>query len=51
LAGPFLKAASKSLEDTILKIKEIQREIHVCMFAAGAGNLEELKNSLLIENK
>jgi isopentenyl-diphosphate delta-isomerase len=49
IAGPFLKTAADSLEKTVEKINEIQHEIHICMFSAGAGNLEELKNTKLIE--
>jgi len=47
MAGPFLKAAALSLEDTILAIQEVAREIQVTMFAAGVGNLEELRHTLL----
>ncbi len=43
MAGPFLKAATQSLDDTILTIQEITREIQVTMFAAGIGNLDELR--------
>lgn len=43
MASPFLKAAVRSLEDTILAINEIQREMRVCMFAAGAAGLEQLQ--------
>ena len=49
MAGPFLKAAVRSLEDTLLAIEEIQREIRICMFAAGAANLEQLQNTPLSE--
>jgi isopentenyl-diphosphate Delta-isomerase len=49
MAGPFLRAASKSVEDTIQLINEIQREIQVCMFASGAANLDQLRESLLTE--
>jgi len=45
MAGPFLKAASLSLEDTILAIHEVAREIQVTMFAAGVGNLNELRKT------
>lgn len=51
MAGPFLKAAVRSLEETILTIHELRREIQVCMFAAGAGNLEALHQTKLIETK
>jgi isopentenyl-diphosphate delta-isomerase len=47
MAGPFLKAATRSLEDTILTIAEVRNEIRVCMFAAGAGNLEALHQTKL----
>ncbi len=43
MAGPFLKAAAQSLEATVKTIQELQREIQVCMFAAGAGDLEQLR--------
>lgn len=47
MAGPFLKAASRSLEDTKQTIDEIRREIQITMFAAGIANLEELKHTKL----
>ena len=47
MASPFLKAAARSVEDTIQTIEEIRREIQVCMFAAGAKNLNELSNTPL----
>jgi isopentenyl-diphosphate delta-isomerase len=43
MAGPFLKAAAQSVEETVQTIAEIRREIQVCMFAAGAGDLEALR--------
>jgi isopentenyl-diphosphate delta-isomerase len=43
MASPFLKAAVRSLEDTIQTIDEIRRQIQVCMFAAGASDLEQLR--------
>lgn len=49
MAGPFLKAAVRSLEDTVQTIHEIRREIQVSMFAAGAGTLEDLAETPLIE--
>jgi len=51
MAGPFLKAAARSLEDTVLTIQEIAREIRVTMFAAGIRNLEELMNTTLVEKQ
>jgi isopentenyl-diphosphate delta-isomerase len=47
LASPFLKAAAISVDETIQTIHEIGREIQVCMFAAGAGNLEQLSANRL----
>lgn len=51
MAGPFLKAASRSLEDTQQTIYEIRREIQVTMFAAGLANIEELKRTKLVKWK
>jgi isopentenyl-diphosphate delta-isomerase len=50
MAGPFLKAASISLEATIQTIHEIQREIQVVMFAVGAGTIDQLQATPLIRN-
>ena len=47
MAGPFLKAAAQSLEATVQTIQELQSEIQVCMFAAGAGDLEKLRHTEL----
>jgi isopentenyl-diphosphate delta-isomerase len=49
MAGPFLKAAARSLEDTIQTIEELKREIQACMFAAGAGNIKTLQLVQLIK--
>jgi len=48
MAGPFLAAAARSLEDTIQTIAEVRRELQICMFAAGAANLDQLKKTPLI---
>jgi len=50
MAGPFLKAASVSLEETTKTINEIIRELQICMFAAGIKNLFELTETTLIGN-
>lgn len=42
MAGPFLKAANHSVEETIQTIREITSEIRVCMFASGAADLKAL---------
>lgn len=49
MAGPFLKAAAQSVELTVQAIEEISREIRACMFAAGAGNIEQLQKTRLVE--
>lgn len=49
MASPFLKAAARSLEDVILTIQELRREIQVCMFAAGVGSLDQLAQAELIQ--
>lgn len=49
MASPFLKAAVRSLEDTIQTIEEIRRQIQVCMFASGASDLDQLRSVELIE--
>ncbi|HJS29078.1 MAG TPA: type 2 isopentenyl-diphosphate Delta-isomerase [Anaerolineales bacterium] len=48
MAGPFLKAAAVSPEKTVEAILELQRQLQVCMFAAGAGDLAQLANTALI---
>ena len=47
MANPFLKAAAQSLDATIQNIREICHEMQVCMFAAGAGNIEQLHQTQL----
>lgn len=49
MAGPFLKAAVRSEEETVLTIQEVRREIQVCMFAAGASNLGSLSRTPLLK--
>jgi isopentenyl-diphosphate Delta-isomerase len=48
MAGPFLKAAVRSLDDTIQTIDELRREIQVCMFASGAVDLKTLHATPLL---
>jgi len=50
LAAPFLKAAAQSVETAVQTIDELRREIQVCMFAAGAGDLERLGQTALIQS-
>jgi isopentenyl-diphosphate delta-isomerase len=51
MAGLFLKAAARSLEETSQTIAEIRRELQICMFAAGAANLDQLKQIPLIRTE
>ncbi len=48
MAGPFLKAASRSQDDVTLMIQEITREIQICMFATGARNIAALTEDRLV---
>lgn len=48
MAGPFLKAANRSLEETTQTIAEIIRELRICMFASGAADVQQLQNTPLI---
>lgn len=43
LAGPFLKAAAISTEQTVGAIQLILKQLQVTMFAAGAANLADLR--------
>lgn len=47
MAGPFLKAAVISVEETVQTIREIQREIQITMFATGASRPKELSKKLI----
>ncbi|GAB4469135.1 MAG: type 2 isopentenyl-diphosphate Delta-isomerase [Anaerolineales bacterium] len=49
MASPFLKAADRSLQETIATINEIKREIQITMFAAGVKSIPELQNLSLKE--
>lgn len=49
MASPFLKAAAHSLNKTIETILEIQREIQITMYAAGAKTIAELQKTPLKE--
>jgi isopentenyl-diphosphate delta-isomerase len=49
MAGPLLKAAAVSSEAAAALIRLAKRQIRVAMFAAGAGNLEELQKEHLVE--
>ena len=47
MAGPYLKAAVAGVDVTIQTIQEIRREIQVCMFGCGAGDLSALRDGKL----
>lgn len=49
MASPFLKAAARSLADTIETINELKREIQITMFVAGAKSISELQTTSLKE--
>jgi isopentenyl-diphosphate delta-isomerase len=50
MAGPFLRAAQKSLPYVIQTIKEIEREIQLTMFAQGAHDIVQLQKAALIKD-
>lgn len=49
MASPFLKAAVQSPDATVEAIRSIQNQIRVCMFAAGALDLDALSRTALEE--
>ncbi len=49
MAGPFLKTASLSFDETIKLINLITEEIRICMFATGSLNLEQLRDGKLVK--
>ncbi len=48
-AGPFLKAASVSLEATLKAIRLIAQQLRIAMFAAGVGSIAELRHTSLVK--
>lgn len=48
MAGVFLKTAVDSVERTLERIEEFQRQMQICMFATGAANLKQLTPSMLV---
>jgi isopentenyl-diphosphate delta-isomerase len=50
MAGRFLKTAVHSVEATVAAIEQIRLELQVCMFSAGAGNLQQLKHTPLVRS-
>jgi isopentenyl-diphosphate Delta-isomerase len=51
MAGPFLKAAARSPEDTMQSIHEVERELRICLFAVGAANIAQLQQIPLIRTE
>ena len=49
IAGPFLKAASRSHEASSALADDILSELRICMFASGAANLSALTETQLVE--
>jgi isopentenyl-diphosphate delta-isomerase len=50
MAGLFLKSATKeNVGVTIDTIQEIEAEIKICMFVAGAANMDQLKKTPLVK--
>ena len=47
LAGPFLKAADRSVEAVLEQITELTQTLRIVMFAAGAGSLAALQQTPL----
>ena len=48
MANPFLKAATQSVEATVKLIRDLEKEIRVCMFGCAAENLQSLRKSKLV---
>ncbi len=49
MAGPFLKTASISFDETMKLINLITEEIRVCMFATGSINLKKIRAGKLVK--
>ncbi len=48
MAGPFLKAGARSAGEVLAVVREIERTLRVCMFAAGARTMADLQQTQLI---
>jgi isopentenyl-diphosphate delta-isomerase len=51
MATPFLKVADSSAKAALAGIQEVIEGLRISMFCIGAGSIEELKNSPLLERK
>ncbi len=49
MAGPFLKSASDSFDETIKLINIIKEEIRICMFATGSPSIDQLRDGKLVK--
>jgi isopentenyl-diphosphate delta-isomerase len=49
MAGPFLKAASHSMDEIIKLIHLFKNEIRICMFATGSLSINRLRDGKLIK--
>jgi isopentenyl-diphosphate delta-isomerase len=49
MAGPFLKVATQSLDETIKLINLFKQEINICMFATGSKTLDQLHQDKLVK--
>ena len=50
MAGPFLKAATRSEDGVLAQIQQTARELRICMFATGNQDLAGLKKAKLQQN-
>ncbi|OGO12659.1 MAG: type 2 isopentenyl-diphosphate Delta-isomerase [Chloroflexi bacterium RBG_16_47_49] len=49
MAGPFLKAAAQSMDETIRMINLIKEEINICIFATSSKTIAQLRQDKLIK--
>jgi isopentenyl-diphosphate delta-isomerase len=48
MAGPFLKTAAQSSDETINLISLLKQEFCICMFATGSMTIDQLRQDKLI---
>lgn len=48
MAGPFLRAATQSVDDTVKLINLLKQELSICMFATGSQTLVQLRQNKLV---
>jgi isopentenyl diphosphate isomerase/L-lactate dehydrogenase-like FMN-dependent dehydrogenase len=49
MAGPFLKTADHSIDETIKLINLTKDEINICMFATGSKTIDQLRQVKLVK--